>query len=116
MPEPEARTTRDLVNELRGAAGEVLIAALVVGFDNHTEFVWSTDAEPLEKLDTLVSAGGEPVGIITHDEQGTHARPLIEYQGEEWVEEYLISLLAQVRDTFRNAGIRTGELRTEGST
>ena len=44
------------------------------------------------------------------DEEGStsvHARPLAEYQDAEWVEKYLITLLAEVRRSVAASGIET---------
>src|SRR5215468_3806261 len=66
-----ARTTKDLIDELR-AEGERFqkktadhsAVALVVAFENASEFVWNSDRNPLQKLNSLIEKGGEPVGLI----------------------------------------------------
>lgn len=59
----ERRTTKDLVNELREEAKGAKIAALVVGFEKETKYVWNQSPDPLHDLNALIEAGGEPVGI-----------------------------------------------------
>jgi hypothetical protein len=112
---PARRTTADLVEELTAAAGTRSRAALVVGFDNRTEFVWASDPDALDVLNTHVQNGGDPVGLVTGSDDGdgsttVHARPLAEYEGEEWVEKYLITLLAEVRRSAAASGIVTGPI------
>jgi hypothetical protein len=109
------RTTADLVAELTAAAGTRSRAALVVGFDHRTEFVWASDPDALDVLNTHVQNGGDPVGLVTgsNDLDGSttvRARPLAEYEGEEWVEKYLITLLAEVRRSAAASGIDTGPI------
>jgi hypothetical protein len=109
------RTTADLVAELTAAAADRGRAALIVGFDNRTEFVWATDPDPLDLLNAHVQNGGDPVGLVTgsDDVDGSttvRAQPLAEYEGEEWVEKYLITLLAEVRRSAAASGIDTGPI------
>jgi len=113
MSVPHARrTTADLVAELKEAAADRSHAALVVGFDHRTEFVWADDPDALHVLNALVENGGDPLGLVTGYDDGegataVHARPLAEYEGEEWVEKYLITLLAEVRRSAAASGIET---------
>ena len=111
---PSRRTTADLVAELTAAAGSGR-AAIVVGFDHRTEFVWASDPDALGVLNNHVQNGGDPLGLVTgsDDADGSttvHARPLAEYDGEEWVEKYLITLLAEVRRSAAASGIDTGPI------
>ena len=39
-----------------------------------------------------------------------NARPLVEYEEAEWVEKYLITLLAEVRRRAAENGIETGPI------
>lgn len=115
MSSPARRTTADLVAELHEAASDRSRAALVVGFDYRTEFVWANDPDALHVLNAHVQNGGDPLGVLTgdHDDEGTtnvRARPLAEYEGEEWVEKYLITLLAEVRRSVAASGIETGPI------
>lgn len=109
------RTTADLVAELHEAATDDRRAALIVGFDYRTEFVWANDPNALHVLNAHVRNGGDPLGLVTSDDDGegttsVHARPLAEYEDAEWVEKYLISLLAEVRRSAAASGIETGPI------
>ena len=108
------RSTADLITQLQEQAQSVQLAALVVGFEERTEFVWAHEPEPLATLNGLIRKVGESMAIITHDRGHVRAVPLAEYEGEEWVEKYLIDLLNRTRDTFRTAGIKIGRVTTEG--
>jgi len=115
MSSPARRTTADLVAELQEAAEDRSHAALVVGFDHRTEFVWADDPDALHVLNAHVMNGGDPLGFVTGQQDGVgstavHARPLVEYEDEEWVEKYLITLLAEVRRRAAENGIETGPI------
>jgi hypothetical protein len=115
MSSPARRTTADLVAELHEAALDRSHAALVVGFDHRTEFVWANDPDALGVLNEHVQNGGDPLGLLTghHDGVGStsvQARPLAEYQEAEWVEKYLITLLAEMRRSAAASGIDTGPI------
>ena len=105
-----ARTAKDLIDELR-AEGERFqnktadhsAVALVVAFDRNSEFVWDSERNPLEKLNSLMEKGGEPVGLIGWivafaEEAGSrrrlriYSRALQEYASEEWVGNFLSAL------------------------
>lgn len=109
------RTTADLVAELHSTAARNDRAALVVGFDDRTEFVWASDPNALHALNAHVRNGGDPLGVVTGRTQGhrsvsVRARPLAEYEGAEWVEKYLIEVLAAVRRSAAASGIRSGPI------
>ena len=108
------RSTADLITQLQEQGQSVQSAALVVGFDERTEFVWAHEPEPLARLNGLIQKGGEPMAIITHDRGHARAVPVAEYEDEEWVEKYLIDLLNRTRDSFRTAGIKVGRVKAEG--
>jgi hypothetical protein len=115
MSSPARRTTADLVAELQEAAEDRSHAALVVGFDHRTEFVWADDPDALHVLNAHVMNGGDPLGFVTGQQDGVgstavHARTLVEYEDEEWVEKYLITLLAEVRRRAAENGIETGPI------
>ena len=115
MSSSTRRTTADLVAELHETAAGNDRAALVVGFPDRTEFVWASDPDPLEALNAHVQNGGDPLGMVTghnHDVGATtvRARPMAEYEGEEWVEKYLIELLAAVRRSAVASGIESGPI------
>ena len=109
------RTTADLVDELHETAARNDRAALVVGFDDRTEFVWASDPNALHALNAHVRNGGDPLGVVTGLAQGggatsVRARPLAEYEGAEWVERYLIQVLAAVRRSATESGIESGPI------
>ena len=115
MSSPVRRTTADLVAELHEVAADRSHPALVVGFDHRTEFVWANDPDALDVLNEHVQNGGDPLGLLTghRDEEGgtaVHARPLAEYEDAEWVEKYLITLLAEVRRSAAASGIETSPI------
>lgn len=91
------RNTADLVHEMVDEAKSTWLVAIAVGFENDTEFVFSTTPRPLEKLNELVKSGGAPVGLLRFDREGTGLqgsyRPFEEYTDQEWAKEYLAGLL-----------------------
>lgn len=109
------RTTADLVAELNETAAGHDHAALVIGFDHHTELVWASDPDPLRALNAHLRNGGDPLGLVTalRNQRGAtsvRARPLAEYDGAEWVEKYLIELLAAMRRSAAARGIESGPI------
>ena len=65
----------------------------MVGFEKRTDYVLASDKDGLAKLNDLVEAGGEPIGLIgaTRDNNivTIRARAFEEYEGKEWVQGYL---------------------------
>ena len=93
------RTTFELIEELEREAKSFSQIALVVGFPEHTQFVWCSDGdepEKLDKLNKLIEAGGEPVGFvgvrIAQDIGSFYLRPLKEYETDETTLAYLKKL------------------------
>ena len=91
------RNTWDLVNEMREEAKTAWLVAIVVGFENETKFVFSSNNQSLEELNRLIQSGGAPVGLLRFEKenstiQGSY-RPFQEYGNETWVKEYLKGLL-----------------------
>ncbi|MGA8540398.1 MAG: hypothetical protein WB566_12920 [Terriglobales bacterium] len=94
-----ARTTLDLINELKEtAAASGTAVAIVVAFKNTSSFVFAGDANGLEKLHGFIKQGGEPVGLISSTlrrKEGTvEVRALSEYEGDAHIREYLMTLAA----------------------
>ena len=92
-------TAADVAREVLGRTTFAVRVALVVGFERNTEFLWwapPDDGDPLQKLNALVEAGGECVGLIGFTMGGgqgqVYARALADYGGGEWVGKYLASL------------------------
>jgi hypothetical protein len=92
------RSTKDLVESLMEEAepDDVARAGLVVGFEDRTEVVWSSDPAPLETLNGFMRAGGMPVGIARLKQGGVHVSALRELDGVEWAEKYLATVTAEI--------------------
>jgi hypothetical protein len=105
------RTLVDLVAELQETARGARGAALIIGFEQHTEFVWSHDPYPLATLNSHVGNDGEPLGILrVYGEEGrVQMRPLQEFAEQEWVEKYLLTLRGDVIRSLRQNGIAAAE-------
>jgi hypothetical protein len=64
------RTTKDLIDDLdaavtgQGVSGDRTQTALVVGFDLECRMIFQDESDRLQKLNTLVSNGGIPLGFI----------------------------------------------------
>jgi hypothetical protein len=101
------RTTVDLIEELDTEADNFTMAALVVGFENTTMYVFSTEADRLDRLDELVRNGGEPIGMfgidMHHGLLSVHHRTLDECASESWAERYLEGLLDGFKDGLKKA-------------
>ncbi len=91
------RKTSDLVSEMLTEAKTAYLAAIAVAFEQETEFVFSTQRQPLATLNRLVQRGGAPIGILRFEKEGNAVqgsyRPFTEYGGQEWAETYLAGLL-----------------------
>jgi len=91
------RNTADLVNEMIREAKTAYLAAIAVGFETDTKFVFSSDRQPLAELNRLVKEGGSPVGLLRFERedagvQGSY-RPFEEYADQDWAGKYLAGLL-----------------------
>jgi hypothetical protein len=90
------RTTIDLIEELNRESQGAVHCVLVVGFQNTTLFVYDSDDNPLQNLNSMIQQGGEPVGFIrVIGEPGTlklESRPLHEYADDSSIAEYLSRL------------------------
>lgn len=91
------RKTSDLVNEMQKEAKGAWLVAIVVGFETEPRFVFSSQQEPLNRLNLLVQKGGAPLGLLKFSRDGDTVegsyRPFTEYGTEEWVGRYLAGLL-----------------------
>jgi len=89
------RNTREIVQELAAeqAGKRFKTVALVVGFDQSTEFVFEADQNGLVRLEGLMAEGGHPIGMVGLVTEGVwpgiYARPLAEHAQEDWVDGYL---------------------------
>lgn len=86
------RTTEDLIMELEENAKGYAVAALVIGFESTTVFVMADDPNRLRLLNEAVALGGEPVGWYRRNVGHLEMGPLLEYEHEDWVHEYLKAL------------------------
>ena len=96
------RKTSDLVNEMLAEAKNAWLVAIVVGFEKETQFVFSSQSQPLGELNQLVQKGGSPIGLLRFDKedsavQGSY-RPFEEYAHEEWAQQYLAGLLENTQE------------------
>lgn len=96
------RKTSDLVNEMLAEAKTAWLVAIAVGFEQETEFVFSSQKLPLAELNQLVQKGGSPIGLLRFDKetakiQGSF-RPFEEYANEEWAKKYLAGLLDNTKE------------------
>jgi hypothetical protein len=100
------RTTTDLIRELEQVAARFNHTALVVGFENHTEFVFGHQDDKLSKLNECVGRGGEPIGMIAiaidpvEHLATVFSRPLQVHAKDAWVEPYLQALIASFSSHF----------------
>ena len=58
------KASKYLIKELSKEGARFTRVALVVGFEESSQFLWSDDPTNLEKLNTMIQSGGEPVGLI----------------------------------------------------
>jgi hypothetical protein len=96
------RKTSDLVNEMLEEAKNTWLVAIVVGFENDTQFVFSSRKQPLGELNQLVQKGGSPIGLLRFEKENAQIqgsfRPFGEYENVEWVKEYLTGLLDHTKE------------------
>ena len=99
------RKTADLVNEMLTEAKGAWLVAIAVGFENDTEFVFSSQKQPLGELNQLVQKGGSPMGLLRFEKENSQIqgsyRPFEEYENEEWVKKYLAGLLDNTGEIVR---------------
>jgi len=95
------RSPLELIRELEQEARQLQMAALVIGFQDHTAFVWSHHADKLETLDTMLTLGGESIGFVGVTDGTIAVRPLAEYENEEWARGYLQAILRHFQDVAR---------------
>ncbi|MBI2815965.1 MAG: hypothetical protein HYX72_03400 [Acidobacteria bacterium] len=105
------RTTRDLIEELQAEAPKFKVVIIAVGFEKRSECVFNSDEHPLQKLNGLVEAGGEPIGLIGFRDDGEHGtvycRTFAEYAVEQWANDYLSDLC----HTFCEFLVKSGKAR-----
>jgi len=96
------RKTSDLVNEMLAEAKKAWLVAIAVGFEDDTEFVFSSQKQPLQELNRLIQKGGSPIGLLRFDKENSSVqgsyRPFAEYENAEWAKKYLEGLLDHTGD------------------
>jgi hypothetical protein len=99
------RKTSDLVNEMLKEAKNAWLVAIAVGFEQDTQFVFSSSRQPLGELNQLVQKGGSPIGLLRFDKEDSQIqgsfRPFEEYADEEWAKKYLTGLLDNTGEIVR---------------
>lgn len=89
------RSTVDLAKELI----ERTAAAIIVGFEKETKYIWRQSKELeviVNELNELVVAGGEPIGLVFQEGGRISLQPLREYSQAVWVRKYLTSLIGSI--------------------
>ena len=96
------RKTSDLVNEMLKEAKGAWLVAIAVGFENETQFIFSSQKQPLGELNRLVQKGGSPIGLLRFEKDDSQIqgsfRPFEEYANEEWAQKYLAGLLDNTKE------------------
>jgi hypothetical protein len=92
----------DYMSELSEEARRADFAAIVVGYDEQTRFVWSTGEDPATRLKVLLRAGGKAVAILGADIIGNafiyRLNPFPAYQDDAAARRYLAAVGAKVAD------------------
>lgn len=90
------RSPEELIEDLKDTARHFAFLSIVIFFENHTEYVHSNDKNQLSKLKEFIAQGGEPIGFMGITKKKNHIdsfyEPLMEYENEGWVLEYLCKL------------------------
>ena len=98
MPAPDSN--RRYLHELRCAAKRADYAAIVVGYERQTRFVWSMGGDPGTKLQALIDAGGRPMAILGARVIGNaflySLTPFPEYEKCPGVQAYLAAIGEEV--------------------
>ncbi len=92
----QKRSTYDLITELEAEADRSILAAIAVGFDTQTAFVFAADVNRLACLNTLLRKKGLPLGIVSlrDTREGTQffCQPFREFADGTRVRRYLTAL------------------------
>ena len=90
------RTPADYLHELFGEARQADFAAIVVGCEIETRFIWSTNDDPAARLEALLNSGGKPVAILGAEIVGNafiyRLNPFPEYEDDAGVRRYLATV------------------------
>jgi len=95
-PTPPPRSTPELIAELQERSTADTLVAIGVVNNDVTVFVFASDEDPLTKLNSLVCAGGHPIGVVgARIGRGTveyYSQPFLEYQHDPNALAYLQTL------------------------
>jgi len=102
MDQPQ--TTCNYLKRLREEAGRARFAALVVGYERETRFVWSGTGNPAAQLGALLQAGGEVVAVLGAGLVGNtfvyRLDPFPEYEADPAMRAYLSALGEQLANSL----------------
>jgi hypothetical protein len=100
-----ALTSIDYLRALSNEAEQYEFAALVVGFERETRFIWNGVPDAACRLDTLLIEGGKPMAVLGASIVGNavvyRLDPFPPYDGDESVRRYLASVGDNVMETFK---------------
>jgi len=107
----DARTrAQELIDEVDCKARTTTAAGLVVILPPTTTVVWSYDDDRLERLESLIRAGGLPGGLVGWTELSTDyslwVEPLLEDRENPEIWDGLLRLLAGMREDLIQRGVR----------
>lgn len=90
------RTTAELIAglEAEAEAGNFDVVCLAVGFEETAILIYSNQPDRLAALNSAIERGGEPIGFIAVQKQGSvgwsiGSKLLAEYKGEQWAREFI---------------------------
>jgi hypothetical protein len=99
-----SRTPADYLNALLQEARQADFAAIVVGYEEETSFVWSASDDAAARLKALLCSGGRPFAILGADIVGNafiyRLVPFREYEDETWMRPYLAAVGENVASTL----------------
>jgi hypothetical protein len=98
-------TTTDCLAALRIEAEDADFAAIVVGYDRETRFVWSGRDDPAGKLESLLRQGGKPVAVLGADIVGNafiyRLIPFPYYEDDAGTRQYLAAVGENVAEILK---------------
>jgi hypothetical protein len=99
-----SRAPAEYLDDLVLEASHADFAAIVVGYEEETRFVWSGSDDPAARLKALLCSGGRPFAILGADIVGNafiyRLIPFREYEGETWMLPYLAAVGENVATTL----------------
>jgi len=98
-------TKDECLGKLVKQASQAEFAALVIGFEHETRFVWSNTEDAPGRLEKLLGAGGKAVGVLGADIVANavvyHLEPFPPYDAQEWVRSYLAGVGDTLMEIFK---------------